>query len=307
MTLTRPLKPWLAGLASLFFPGLGQIYCARPKRGLVLALVTVLMSPIFNFFAVQGFSALATVLLLAICWMIFVVIDSVRLARKLGSAPLQRYHRWYAYLGFIALSVGLNSALGALYHSKSYRLPSSSMSPTILNGDFVMSRELDPKDWRPGRGDIVTFLFPKDESYIYMKRVIGVPGDRIEVRGKKLILNGKPIPRRQLPPKEAQSVLSSLPASVASPSLEVVEEELDGKRYFTLIDKKNEIGNEFGPVTVGEGSYFVMGDNRDFSNDSRYWGMVPQEKLLADVKYIYFSLDPDGTGIRWKRLGLRVE
>jgi signal peptidase I len=176
---------------------------------------------------------------------------------------------------------------------QAFKIPSGSMLPTLLIGDHLLVNKfiygikipfsgklLVPiKD--PESGDIIVFKFPRDRSIDYIKRVVGVPGDRIEVKDKKLYRNGK----RAEDPHAHFSSTTVLPASV-SPK------------------------DNFGPVTVPEGKYFVMGDNRDNSSDSRFWGFVDTSDVLGKAFIIYWSWDIDEpllsverfTSIRWGRL-----
>lgn len=176
---------------------------------------------------------------------------------------------------------------------QAFKIPSGSMLPTLLIGDHLLVNKfiygirvpfsgklLVPiKD--PESGDIIVFKFPKDRSIDYIKRVVGVPGDRIEVKDKKLYRNGK----RTEDPHAHFSSTAVLPAAV-SPK------------------------DNFGPVTVPEGKYFVMGDNRDNSSDSRFWGFVDASDVLGKAFIIYWSWDIDEpllsvdrfTSIRWGRL-----
>jgi signal peptidase I len=133
----------------------------------------------------------------------------------------------------------------------------------------------------PKSGDIIVFRFPKDRSIDYIKRVVGEPGDKIEIKDKKLFRNGK----RADDPHAHFSSTTMLPASV-SPK------------------------DNFGPITVPEGKYFVMGDNRDNSSDSRFWGFVESSDVLGKAFIIYWSWDIDEplfsvdrfASIRWGRL-----
>ena len=133
----------------------------------------------------------------------------------------------------------------------------------------------------PQSGDIIVFKFPKDRSIDYIKRVVGVPGDEIEIKNKKLYLNGEPTSD----PYAHYTTTQVLPGSV-SPK------------------------DNFGPITVPEGKYFVMGDNRDNSSDSRFWGFVENNDVLGKAMIIYWSWDIDEpllsvdrfASIRWNRL-----
>ncbi|MEJ2134947.1 MAG: signal peptidase I [Desulfofustis sp.] len=176
---------------------------------------------------------------------------------------------------------------------QAFKIPSGSMLPTLMIGDHLLvnkfiygirvpfsGKVLVPlKD--PQSGDIIVFKFPKDRSIDYIKRVVGVPGDEIEIKNKKLYLNGEPTSD----PYAHYTTTQILPGSV-SPK------------------------DNFGPITVPEGKYFVMGDNRDNSSDSRFWGFVENNDVLGKAMIIYWSWDIDEpllsvdrfASIRWNRL-----
>ncbi|MCW9049905.1 MAG: signal peptidase I [Deltaproteobacteria bacterium] len=182
---------------------------------------------------------------------------------------------------------------------QAFKIPSGSMLDTLLIGDhllvnkFIYGTQLPFMDQRylalrsPERGDVIVFEFPEDEGKSYfkrrdfIKRVIGLPGDLIEVKAKQVYVNGQPFNV----PQEVHKDQEMIP-SVASP------------RDFV------------GPIKVPEGSYFVMGDNRDFSYDSRFWGFVKRSKIkgLAFIKY--WSWDAKGDllhKVRFNRIGRPID
>lgn len=169
---------------------------------------------------------------------------------------------------------------------QAYKIPSGSMKPTLLIGDHILVSKFNygvklplirstviPVG-APKRGDIVVFIYPEDRSKDFIKRLIGVPGDIVEVRNKKVLLNG-------LPWNDAHGVhVDSL-----------------------IIPGSVQPRDNFGPVTVPEGSLFVMGDNRDESYDSRFWGFVPMKDVLGKALIIYWSWNQEDHDVRWDRLG----
>lgn len=192
---------------------------------------------------------------------------------------------------------------------EAFKIPSGSMIPTLLIGDhifvnkFAYGLKVPFSDWvtdhpiymikrePPNRGDIVVFLYPKDESLYYIKRVIGTPGDTIELRNKALFINGQPVDRNPLTQDEAEKIFSSLDdGKYSRGSLELFREQFGDKKHLMMIDRSNFLGDAFGPITVPEGSLFVMGDNRDYSNDSRFWGFVPVDNVKGKAMVIWLSV-----------------
>lgn len=232
-----------------------------------------------------------------------------------GSKPTsktQTRKKW-----FIENVVSLGVALLLVFMVRSslieaFKIPSGSMIPTLLVGDHIFVNKfaygviLPFSDWMwlsdspkylihrepPQRGDVVVFRYPKNMSQFYIKRVIGTPGDTVELRSKELYINGQKM-ERTLAPDQLETVNKLLEGtSYARPTLELFQEKLGEKTPSILLDKASYFGlsENFGPVTVPVGNYFVMGDNRDASNDSRYWGFVPMENIRGKAVVIWLSL-----------------
>ncbi|MDM7202639.1 MAG: signal peptidase I [Thermodesulfobacteriaceae bacterium] len=169
---------------------------------------------------------------------------------------------------------------------QAYKIPSGSMIPTLLIGDYLLVNKVvfgirNPiKDdfiyqWNiPKRQEIVVFTYPVDKKLDFIKRVIGLPGDTVEIINKRVYVNGKPLnePYVQFTDKE------SYPKEI-SPR------------------------DNYGPVKVPPGHLFVLGDNRDQSYDSRFWGFVPIHSLKGKALIIYFSWDSERGAIRFRRIG----
>jgi signal peptidase I len=198
-----------------------------------------------------------------------------------------------------------------------YKIPTSSMMPTLMAGDFVFAYKLPygvPVPFSaekigvemPKRGDVVVFRLPGNESVNYVKRVVGLPGERIELRNKKLFINDvesqyEPITNEQLGkfPGQEYHVVS--------------KEDFAGSTHFVMTRQDDEAGF-YGPVIVKPGHIFVLGDNRDSSDDSRYWGQVPIKNLEGKVLVIWMSLDwlerwasDRIPSIRWERIFKSIE
>jgi signal peptidase I len=202
-----------------------------------------------------------------------------------------------------------------------FRIPSGSMMPTLLVGDFILVNKFSyGLRWpvlntkfielgEPERGDVVVFRFPQQPSVDYIKRVVGVPGDQIAYRDKTLYVNGEPVP--QEPVGNFQGVGAGAVMTGAHMALERLGETnhqiLTHPMAPDLAPGCRVLA--YGPITVPEGSFFVMGDNRDNSNDSRCWGLVPEGNLVGKAFAIWMSWDGarDGFPIDWSRLGDVIE
>lgn len=188
-----------------------------------------------------------------------------------------------------------------------FRIPSGSMMPTLLVGDFILVNKFTygirlpvintkvVEMNKPERGDIVVFRFPKDPAVDYIKRVIGVPGDKIVYENKKLYVNG--VPASQVSLGRYEGVGQGRDMTGAEHFLE----DLSGVEHSILV--RHDALSAEGVYVVPEGSYFVMGDNRDNSNDGRYWGMVPEENLVGKAFFIWMSWDWQYKGVSFERIG----
>lgn len=188
-----------------------------------------------------------------------------------------------------------------------FRIPSGSMKPTLLVGDFILVNKFIYglrlplfgtkllSFHEPERGDILIFRYPYDPSVPFVKRVVGKPGDKIRYQGKVLYVNGEPLSRTSL-----GSVLDV--GDTGQESLMAIYKEQIGET-FHLTYTNNKASEDFHEISVPEGEYFVMGDNRDNSRDSRSWGFVPQHLIVGKASFIWFSWDPLLKDVRWSRIG----
>jgi signal peptidase I len=170
---------------------------------------------------------------------------------------------------------------------QAFTIPSGSMMDTLLIGDYILvnkflfGAEIPLADVHlpglrdPQRGDVVVFKYPNDETRDFIKRIIAIGGDTIQVRDNRVILNGQPLEEPYVRPGS----LTGSPSGQCS------------------------YGYACEPLKVPAGSYFVMGDNRDNSQDSRYWGFVRREKIRGKAFLIYWSWNGEGHWLRWRRLG----
>ena len=222
------------------------------------------------------------------------------------------------------ISIGIALFLVLIIRSsiiEAYKIPSGSMIPTLLVGDHIFVNKfaygikvpftewfMDPiyimKREPPKRGDIIVFKYPLDESIYYIKRVVGTPGDEIEVRNKRLYVNGSEVKAEEYSEKESIEIKDIIdPEKYSLKDLTLFKETLSGAEHTIMLDGTNYYTTEFQKIKVPEGKYFVMGDNRDHSSDSRFWNFVPMENVKGQAVVIWLSLWFDDFTFRPERIG----
>jgi signal peptidase I len=157
---------------------------------------------------------------------------------------------------------------------QAFKIPSGSMLPTLQIGDHLLVNKFLYWFTDPQRGDVIVFKFPQDEGRDFIKRVIALPGDKVEVRGKRVYVNDKPV-------QESYAVH-------LDPSMQ---------------ENPHSPRDNFAPVQAPSGQLFMMGDNRDYSMDSRFWGFLDIKKIKGKAFIIYWSWDRERFRPRWGRIG----
>ena len=192
-----------------------------------------------------------------------------------------------------------------------FRIPSGSMMPTLLHGDFILVNKftyglrwpvLHNKFWQnglPERGDVIVFRYPKNPALDYIKRVVGVPGDQIEYRNKTLYVNGKEMKQVDL------GVYTGSGRDSISNGWSRKQEALNSVTHDVLVNGRRYASDK--SWVVPDRSYFVMGDNRDNSNDSRVWGTVPEENLVGKAFMIWMNWDISEGQFDFRRIGKKIE
>ncbi len=262
--------PWLASSLSMFCPGLGQLYCGRAGRGLIIFCLMMLFGPL-----AVGLSLLATstacLILFAVCLLVLLILsvwsaaDAKRIALSLSGQnyTLQDYNRLAVYILLPMTSVPFAVGLAMLIKAnlvEAFVIPTSSMSPTLIPGDRILTNKLGVLTRTFARGEVIVFRNPENRRQTFVKRIVGLPGDTVEVTERELLING------EVQHRYSEKAATSPPPKVSK-------------------------------QTVPASAYFVMGDNRELSNDSRNFGFLSHGDITGVVTYLYWPSQS------WSRFG----
>jgi signal peptidase I len=295
-----PRGPWSAAALSLVSTGLGHLYCGQAVRGLTLFCASLLFAPLGVALALLPPSTPVLVALLVagaavIVLYLFAAIDAWRLARACREPFTPRdYNRpaVYVLLGLVGLIYPAATLVYLRGHVfEAFYVPSSDMVPTVLNGDRILANKLVLASSMPERGDVVIFRVPGKPGLIWIKRVIGLPGDRVAVRGGEVFVNGRKLERDPVPTSHLAALGRQMRGTVYA-------ESNAGRRYLIQVDGGEAKAADFPEKAVPDGCYFLLGDNRDTSLDSRGFGFIARGDIVAGVPYVYLPAES------WGRFGV---
>jgi len=250
----KPIRAFLAGILGFGYVYVGRLGIAISLVGLTFALIAVLSWTrwILNPLALYVFAGLSLSLL------VLVIVHPVVIAVKNPKAARKVYNRWWFYVSWLAFFGLFGNAFvenrATLLGYESYRILSASMAPTLAAGDFITVDSWRYRNESPRAGDVIVYEPEPTSDVKYIMRVVAVPGDEVELREGRFFLNREPAP----------------------------EEYFDASLRVGGID--------FGPTLLLEDEYFVLGDNRGKSRDSRYHGPVPIARISGRVESIWFSM-----------------
>jgi len=265
--------PIIAAALSLVAPGLGQLYNGQILKGIIFFLAILLIPTILFLAGLQGqFLGLAAILIFTFCLWLFVIVEAFFAAKRKKEVVLKGYNKGYIYLLIILLMNGtyfIPGDFSANFASevlgfRVYRMPTGSMEPTLLIGDYLITDSKYFKKNEPQRRDLVIIQYPKDPSKDFIKRVIALEGEKIEIKNKQVYINDEALP-------ESYVVHNDVNLDVAT-------------------------RDDFGPELVPPNHCFVLGDNRDNSMDSRHWGSIPLRNMKGKPLYIYWAKDKSRIG-----------
>ena len=298
--------PWLAVMLSWIMAGLGHIYCGRFVKGLIFTFLVCIFIPVFFGALSVGPSSVRIIVIIVsflislVIWL-FSIIDSWYTAKHTSVDYTPKdYNRWYVYLFLVLMGTGGSTQIAFNIRAtilEAFRVPAASCYPTIVPNDRLLANKLAYKNKDPERGDLIVFLNPKDRRQNYIKRVVAIAGDTVEIKDSQLFINDKQLQRQEI----VQSTLDDMKIEFDGKLLEgqIFEETNGNSKYkiFLAGPPHNKTSNDFARITVPEHHCFVLGDNRNLSYDSRNFGPIPLATLKGKADYLYWPAKD------WSRFG----
>lgn len=271
-------RPWLAGILNAVAGPLGYVYVGELRHGLTacLTVIAVVAAGTLLLARPHGLLSIGAVLAIALGAWALMIADAWRLARRQHSNRQPRPKaRWFVYLTVLAVSIVMSEIMAVAIRTRvvsGYRIPSAAASPTLIPGDHVLVDNFTYRRRDPARYEFVLFQAPQSPGKLFIKRIVALPAETIEIRGGRISVDGQ---------------------ELRDPRARAIADATDRAR-------------PFGPSRVSEGQYFVLNENGDAYSDSRSWGTVPRRKVLGPVRSIYWSWDARDARVRWDRVGQSV-
>jgi len=280
---------WLAAFLSLLGAGLGHLYCGRLRKAVCLILIYIIATLTFdNLFSLSSsLGYYLSFLLIGVVFQTYCIIDSWLIAKRFRSSEIRWFNRWYVYFGMILLFVTVN-VFGLPRMETKWRTfysASVSMEPTLPLGERWYARIGTFQNGLPDRGKVIIFRNPQHPEQEWVRRLVGLPGDMIQLIDGQLHINGSRIERHQ----ELQTKNGPIQYREVFPN---------DSSHLVLEHSDDKPSDQTDVYIVPNGHIFVLGDNRDRTKDSRNseLGTIPVENLIGTAEIIYWSNDMDRIG-----------
>jgi signal peptidase I len=273
----KPRKKLIAVVLTLLTIGLGHIYSGQVKKGIILFTLQhiIMILSFFTLKLIPSLACLALVCAVVILYFLYCIFDDYQAAKQQSlSYDIQKFNRWYVYLGIIIIGLFIPQSLNSDFIkeniTRTFKVSAGSMKPTLLIGDMFFAKTDLKSKTSLSRGDLIIFIYPEDRSKFFIKRIVGLGGETLSIQNKKVLINGKEI-----------------------------NEPFTVHLHSKIIDSRDNMK----PIEIPDDSLFVMGDNRDNSHDSRFWGFVKKADVIGKPAVIYCSWNKEVSEIRFKRIG----
>jgi len=280
--MTKKPNKWVAALLGFFISPLGLLYVGKPLFAILVLIMNLVLNFYAQFYASENLDFFITILMW--CFFVFIAVYTYNKAIEFDGKR-SWYNRWYGLIG-ISLTFVLPILFVRIFTIEFFYIPAASMSPNLNKGDHIMITKKGCGNYKLfgfqvhktektnacsiERGNVIVFEYPNDTRIDYVKRVIGLGGDKISYYDKILKINDKVIVNEFESKQENSNIF---------------QEILDNQKHqIAHIENRKPRDGEW---VVPEGSYFVMGDNRDNSADSRMWGYVPEENVIGVLKHVF--------------------
>ncbi len=277
----KPKEPLLAVMFGVMVTGLGQIYTGKIKRGIILFIIPLLpVIPLIYYvmdpYATTNLILFVILVIAAFSYEIFTIVDAYRCAKghnfsnNLNRTITGGKKVWLIigiiFFGFILNPSSIVAKGIALYIKQNvvqaFNIPTETMTPTLLKGDLILADKAIYKKEAPKRGDVIVFIYPENTKKMFVKRLVGLPNETLEIKNGSIYINGEP--------------LKTVP--------------FENRYYYN----RGEYGKEGQVIQIPNDSYFVLGDNSASSQDSRYFGFVPKLYLIGKAYKIYYPFGRSG-------------
>lgn len=304
-------RPFVAVMLSLVVTGLGYVYCGRIVKGIVFTFLGSIFVPLISFEILAKSSRVsmviigASLLISLLIWLV-AIIDSYYIAKHTRpDYELKEYNRWYVYVIYIFIITVCSNriAWGAKSNLlEAFRVPTLSMFPTIEYHDRFLANKIVYRDDDPKRGDVIVFISPENRKDNYVKRVVAVAGDTVEMKDNQLFINGEKLER------ESRGRITYVDKDSNNKEATVEGElliEKNGQAEYTIFlgdtynskEFPDDRRADFRETKIPKNHCFVLGDNRNLSMDSRHFGPVPLATVKGRAEYLYWPAKD------WSRFG----
>ena len=283
---TKKRNPALASLLSILTPGLGQVYNGQLKKGLLFFFsFLMLFYLILPFTGLQRqYSGMIALVILGLMFYLFVLVDAMLTAIQKKEIDLHTYNRWIVYLLIIVIvfgsfTIAYDFVQEKIWGTMTVRIPTGSMEPTLQIGDYLIADLKCYDRIEPRPGDLALFEYPPEKpNLMYIDRIIAVENQTVEIRNREVFVDRERI--------------------VDSSYVKHVGPQVLSKEFIDPEIKPSGAGNrdQYGPIRIPENSFFVMGDNRENSLDSRYRGPIHRKNIIGKALYINWARDKKRIG-----------